>query len=123
VRTLSRPRAATRAALLSIAVAIACTTGCLSGGIYQHTTEPFDVNFNETPSGLDETRGAARGESWKTLVIPLLVVAGRIQFDWGDMSVARAIELAGFETVHYADLETRSILGLWTERWLHVYGE
>jgi hypothetical protein len=102
---------------------VTCTTGCLSGGIYQHTTQPVDVNFNETPSGLGDARGEARGDSWKTLVIPLVVVAGRLQFDWGDMSVARAIEQTGFETVHYADLETRSILGIWTQRWLHVYGE
>jgi hypothetical protein len=33
------------------------------------------------------------------------------------------MEHAGIETVHYADLETRSFLGIWTEQWVHVYGE
>ena len=119
----AQPRAAARAALLSIALAVTCTTGCLSGALYHHTTEPLDVNFNETPSGLGDARGEARGDSWKTVVIPLVFVAGQIRFDWGVISVARAIEPTVFQTVHYADLETRSILGLWTQRWLHVYGE
>jgi len=122
-RPQARPRASARAALISAALAVACTTGCLSGAVYHHTTEPLDVNFNETPSVLGDARGEARGDSWKSVVIPLVGLAGQIQFDWGDMSVARAIEQTGFQTVHYADLETRSILGLWTQRWLHVYGE
>lgn len=29
----------------------------------------------------------------------------------------------GIETVHYADLETLSVLGVWNQRWVHVYGE
>ena len=28
----------------------------------------------------------------------------------------------GFETVYYADLETLSVLGVWTQQYVHVYG-
>ena len=28
----------------------------------------------------------------------------------------------GFDEVFYADLEVRSILGIWTQTWVHVYG-
>jgi hypothetical protein len=105
-------------ALLSLSWA-----GCLTGGIYEHTTRPLDTNFNETPSHLGDTRGESRGDSWKTLVIPLIVVPGDLRFDWGDMSVADAMRRAGIETVHYADIERRSFLGIWTQTWVHVYGE
>jgi hypothetical protein len=30
---------------------------------------------------------------------------------------------AGITTIHYADLETLSVLGIWTQRWAVVYGE
>jgi len=101
-----------------------CTTlpGCVSGAIFTHVTVPLDVDLDATPAHEDRfTHGF--DDSWKTLVIPLIGIGGRVQFDWGDMSIATAIEEADLETVHYADLETLSILGLWTQRWVHVYGE
>ena len=102
------------------------SSGCLSGLIYRHTTEPFDLNANETLAHVHADAGASadRGDSWKTLRLPLRFVIGNdIQFDWGDMSTRQAISDAGIETVHFADLEIRSILGIWTQRWLHVYGD
>ena len=86
--------------------------------------KPFDLNLTETPAHFDARPGADRSDSWKTLLFPLRYVIGTdLQFDWGDMSVRQAMHDSGIETVHYADLETRSILGIWTQRWLHVYGE
>lgn len=93
-------------------------TGCVSGEIYSHTTRPLDVDFNNTP-----VHDGRRGESWKTLVIPIYYQDAFLRFDWGDMSIANSMEEAGIETVHYADVETRSVMGIWTESWVHVYGE
>lgn len=103
---------------IGVVLLLATQTGCVSGMIYSHTTRPLDVDFNNTPVHTGD-----RGDAWKTLVIPLIFVDGQVQFDWGDISVARAMAKANIATVHYADLEERSYLGLWTERWLHVYGE
>ena len=110
----SRVRQAAVAMVLSLLV----LTGCVNGAIYTHTTEPLDVDFNDTP-----VHTGGRGESWKTLVIPIFYQGARLEFHWGDMSIANSMKEAGIETVHYADLETMSVLGIWNERWVHVYGE
>jgi hypothetical protein len=91
--------------------------GCLSGGIYTHVTEPLDVNLNETP-----VHDGGEGESWKTLRVP--ITSGLfVQVDWGSDAVGDAARSAGITTVHYADLEILSVLGIWTQRWAVVYGE
>ncbi|HEB89428.1 MAG TPA: hypothetical protein ENI85_07645 [Deltaproteobacteria bacterium] len=91
-------------------------SGCVSGAIYSHTTVPLDVNFEGAPRASDH-----RGPSWKTLSIPIYY--GRLRFDWGSTAIADAARRAGIETVQYADLETLSVLGVWTQRTIHVYGE
>ncbi len=30
---------------------------------------------------------------------------------------------AGMVRAHYADLEMLSVMGIWTQRWVHVHGE
>ncbi len=101
---------------VALATLILVGSGCVSGAIYSHTTVPLDVNFEGVPQKPDH-----RGPSWKTLSIP--VYYGRLRFDWGSTAVADAARRAGIETVYYADLETRSVLGVWTRRTIHVYGE
>jgi hypothetical protein len=88
----------------------------MSGFLYTHTTVPLDVDMNATPRKPEN-----RGGSWTTLVIPIVVASIRV--DWGDMGVAEAARARGIETVYYADLETVSVLGLFTQRTIHVYGE
>ena len=107
-----------RVTCITLVLCLFGTTGCVGGLIYSHTTIPLDTDLHRTP-----VHGGGRVESWKTLVIPLFYVDGQIEFDWGDVSIAKAMEEAGVETVHYADLETRRILWVWTQRWVHVYGE
>ncbi len=110
-----------RRARSTFAVLILCLltmTGCVSGAIYSHTTVPLDTDFDHTPAHNGE-----RGDSWKTLVVPLIGLGGQVRFDWGDISIADSMRQAGIETIHYADVETLSVLGIWTQRWVHVYGE
>ena len=104
------------ATTLALAALILVSSGCVSGAIYSHTTVPLDVNFEGAPQKPDH-----RGPSWKTLVIPAVVT--NLRFDWGSIAIGDAAERAGIETVYYADLETLSVLGLWTQRTIHVYGE
>ena len=112
-----RRKIARCATLLGLAVCLVGATGCLSGGIYTHVTKPLDVNLNHTP-----VHDGGRGDSWKTLRIP--ITSGLfIQFDWGSDAIGDTARRAGMTTIHYADLETLSVLGLWTQRWAVVYGE
>ena len=95
---------------------IAClgSTGC----IYSHTVMPLDVNFNETPVH----PGRKTDDSWNTLRIPLVWVPGYVQIDWGSSGIADAARAQGMTEIDYADLETLSVLGIWTQHWVRVYG-
>ncbi len=104
-----------RLAVAGLVFCLAGGTGCISGAIFQYTTVPIDVNLDETPAHTGE-----RGPSWKTFVIPYPL---RMQFHWGSTAIGDAIRYRGLTTVHYADLRTLSVLGLWTQRWVYVYGE
>ena len=105
------------ASLLGLTVCLVGATGCLSGGIYTHVTEPLDLNLDHTP-----VHDGRQGESWKTLRVP---ISGWlfIQVDWGSDAIADAARRVGITTIHYADLETLSVLGVWTQHWAVVYGE
>jgi hypothetical protein len=95
-------------------VCLVGATGCL----YTHVTQPLDVNFDNTPVH-DGRRG---DEAWNTLRIPVSLFLV-IQVDWGTDAIGDAAREAGMTTIHYADLETLSVLGIWTQRWAVVYGE
>ena len=107
----------TRKSLLAVCLLIASlgSTGC----IYNHTVMPLDVNLNETPV----YQGRKSDDSWNTLRIPLIVVPGYVQFDWGSSGIADAAHAQGMSEIYYADLETLSVLGIWTQRWAIVYGK
>ena len=110
-----RSRSLRRAALVVALATAVSTPACVAGLAYHHVTEPVDTNFDATPA-----KPGDRGGSHKRLVIPWPL---RAQFDWGSTAVAQAMAEAGMEKAYYADLETRSFLGVWTQRWLHIYGE
>lgn len=121
-RGSGRPGRSIAAIALAAALCLAAGTGCVTGLVYEHTTRPLDLNLQNDPARLDDDRGEARGDSVKRLVIPT-VVGPALEFDWGDASIATALRDAGITRVHYADLEKRSILRIWTEYWVHVHGE
>ena len=41
---------------------------------------------------------------------------------WDTNGIGEIGKENGLEEVYYADLETLSVLGIWTQRWVHVYG-
>jgi hypothetical protein len=101
-----------RARLLALLAAATTPLGCLSGAIYTHVTVPLDVNLDRTPVHDDY----ARDEAWNTLQY-------YVRIDWGSDGIGDIAKEHGFTRVHYADLETLSVLGIWTQRWARVYGE
>jgi hypothetical protein len=86
-------------------------TGCLNGAIYTNVTVPLDVNFDATPVVSDDDSG-----NIKTLRVYY------VQADWGDASIGAIAKDHGFKEVHYADLRTLSVLGVWTQRFVTIYG-
>jgi hypothetical protein len=51
-----------------------------------------------------------------------VVVPAYVQIDWGSSGIADAAREQGMNQIYYADLETLSVLGIWTQRWAIVYG-
>ncbi len=86
-------------------------TGCLSGAIYTHVTVPLDVDLGRTPVHRAEAR-----DSWNTLQY-------YVRLDWGSDGLGDVAKRYGFTRIHYADLETLSVLGIWRQQWARVYGE
>jgi hypothetical protein len=86
-------------------------TGCVNGLIYTHVTRPLDLNFHQTEVHQEQSR-----DSWNTFQYYLRV-------DWGSAGLGDIAKKNGFTKIHYADLETLSILGIWTQSYAHVYGE
>jgi hypothetical protein len=101
-----------RARALALLVLATALTGCVSGLIYTHVTVPLDVNLDRTPVHDDY----AREESWNTIQY-------YARIDWGSDGIGETAKEHGFTRVDYADLETLSVLGIWTQRWARVYGE
>jgi hypothetical protein len=95
--------------------AIVATTvmfvGCATGAIYTHTTVPLDTNFDRTPVFQKEA-----DDSVNTLQY-------YIRVDWGNAAIGKIAKDHGFQRVYYADLETLSVLGFWTQQFVHIYGE
>lgn len=87
------------------------STGCLSGGLYTHITVPLDVNLDQTPVHPNEAK-----DSWNSFNY-------YIRVDWGSYGIGDIAKRHGLKRVHYADLETLIVLGVWQQRWAHVYGE
>jgi hypothetical protein len=82
-----------------------------AGLIYTRVTVPLDVSLDETPVHTDRA-----SESWNTFQY-------YVQVDWGSDAPGDIAKQYGFTRVYYADLEVLSVLGIWTQRWAHVYGE
>ncbi len=97
----------------AIALLLLATTplGCMSGALYSHVTVPLDVNLDRTPVHDEYGR-----ESWNSFQY-------YIRVDWGSDGIGDIAKQHGFTRVDYADLETLTVLGVWTQRWARVYGE
>jgi hypothetical protein len=97
---------------LALAACSLASTGCVSGLIYQHTVMPLTTDFRSTATDGGQT-AAGDTKHLKLSYVDVIVDSNGIG------EVARH---NGLQQVDYADLETLSILGIWTQQWVHVYG-
>jgi hypothetical protein len=104
------------AAAAAILAALSCAA-CAPGLIYTNITEPLVVNMQNTPS--------ATGTGYsETKHIELPASAIRISAEWDSRAIGDAARQAGLKTVHFADLQTVSVLGgVWMQQRIHVWGE
>ncbi len=91
--------------------------GCVSGLAYTHVTRPLTTHFNRTPVA---DGFVAEGDvkdlnlRYNTFLFVRVI--------WDENSIGSIAKEAGLREIYYADLETFSVLGIWTQYTVHVYG-
>ena len=87
--------------------------GCTYGAVYTHITRPLTTNFHRTPVG---DAFHAKGD------VKELRYNFYLRVLWDENSICSIAKDAGLKQIYYADIETFSILGIWTQYRVHVYG-
>jgi hypothetical protein len=95
----------------SLGSLLAC--GCMHGLVYTHVTRPLTTHFNRTPVG---DGFIAEGD------VKELRYNAYLRVLWDENSIGSIAKEAGFREIYYADLETFSVLGVWNQYRVHVYG-
>jgi len=98
--------------MLAACALFALCTGCTFGLIYTHKIVPLTTNFDRTPVGERMERGDTKD-----------IRIYNIEVQWDSNAVGDVAREHGFEELYYADMETLSVLGIWTQKTLHLYGK
>ena len=83
--------------------------GC-TGLVYTHTIEPLTLDLHDTPVVDESSSGDIKKFQYY------------VEVQWDKNGIGAIAKKYGFDEIYYADLETLRVLGIWTQRWVHVYG-
>jgi hypothetical protein len=100
-----------RIAALALITAL-LVSGCASGLIYTHTWQPLTLDMDST--GVVPTSGAG---DIKHIAIYMASVA------WDSAAIGDIARKHGIHELSFADLETLSVLRIWNQYTVHVYGK
>ena len=96
---------------LALVLPLAGPVGCVRGLLVHHVVMPLDVDFNETPVQHHYAEDDTKRFQY------------RVRIEWGDEGIGTIAKEHGLTEIHYADVETLSLLnGVWLQRWIRVYG-
>ncbi len=98
----------------SMAVGVVTVMLLLSGCLYVHTFRPLTQDMHRTPVTAYEKTGTIRLITWPLNNAPLVA--------WGNAAVGAVAKEQGMQEVYFADLEIFSVMRLWNEYTVHVYG-
>ncbi|MCP4004227.1 MAG: hypothetical protein GY725_08535 [bacterium] len=102
-----------RLALAVLLVALLALSACAQGFIFRRTVEPLSTDFARTPvHGCAPARSDVKQVRYRYL-----------DFRWDGNGIGQVARQAGFDKAYYADFEVLSILGIWTQSWVIVYGD
>jgi hypothetical protein len=100
-----------RSLLLLLLLVSSALSGCIIGRIVNYTTVPLTVNLHHTQMGSRTGMSDVKDFNYSY-----------IRVRWSSNGIANIAAENGLEEVFFADLETLSILGIWTQEWVHIYG-
>ncbi len=98
-----------------IAVGIVTVTLLLSGCLYVHTFQPLTQDMHRTLVSAYEKTGTIRLITWPLSNAPLVA--------WGSAAIGEVAKEQGMQEVYFADLEIFSVMRIWNEYTVHVYGK
>lgn len=85
-----------------------------NGVLYTHKVEPLTHHY--TPIQVAQADKNSSGDETELQFRYVTVL-------WGKNAIGEVAKRAGFQTIHYADIERRSILfGIWSRNIVRIYG-
>jgi len=93
-----------------LALVLFCA-GCTAGILYTHTVEPLTINQRSAPAV-----GIEGSNDIKHIQLPYVGVM------WGNTALGDLAREKGLQELYYADLEYLSVLGIWRQSTVHLYG-
>ena len=87
--------------------------GCTAGILYTHTQMPLTHDFHATPAG-----GSGAMSDIKHVQLPFYALG----VAWGDVSLGDLAKEQGLNELYFADLEYLSVLTIWRQYTVHLYG-
>ena len=81
------------------------------GLLYTHTKKPLDTNMSQTPVNDNSGQGDIKHIRFYVDVM------------WDSNAIGDIANKHGIETIYYVDIETLSILTIWNQYTVHVYGK
>jgi hypothetical protein len=102
---------ACRRVVFALALAFA-VSGCSAGILYTHTVEPLTLNHHAAPAAGIDTQGDI-----KHIQVAWLGVM------WGTDGLGELAREHGIKELYYADLEYLSVLTVWRQYKVHLYGK
>jgi hypothetical protein len=86
--------------------------GCTAGILYTHTVRPLTLNQQTTPATGAEGEGKI-----KHIQLPYVGIM------WGDTALGDVAKEKGLQEIYYADMEYLSVLTIWQQSTVHIYGK
>jgi hypothetical protein len=97
---------------LAIVMLTALLSGCGAGIIYTHTVTPLSVDLHQTRVVQSEGTGDIKHiQFWN------------IGVAWDSVAFGDIARKNGMHELYFADLETLSILRIWNQYTVHLYGK
>ena len=88
----------------------------LNGYVYTHIRIPYTINLDKTPASAAQAAG-------KILQINEPLSGYGLYAKFNSNAIGDIAQSQGFKKVYFADMEIFSILGIWRDETIHVYGE
>lgn len=100
--------------LLAVLLMFLSVSGCGVGIIYTHTYQPLTLDMHKTTIVETEKSGAIKH---------LVLLYAPLSVAWDSAAIGDIAKKNGMNEIYFADLETFSVLHIWNEYTVHVYGK